>query len=80
MRLPVAAIGMNVYITILEEEKNNAEIISIVLEILDAVLRDDTISDEGHLSSVLGSVLLVASVTLNIFTVLNGLHTSKSLF
>uniref|UniRef100_A0A915PK69 General vesicular transport factor p115 n=1 Tax=Setaria digitata TaxID=48799 RepID=A0A915PK69_9BILA len=48
VRLPVAAIGMNVYMEILEKEGNSSEIISIVLEILVAVLCDDETADEGQ--------------------------------
>ncbi|EFO16891.1 hypothetical protein LOAG_11615 [Loa loa] len=48
VRLPVAAIGMNVYMEILEKEGNSSEIVSIVLEILVAVLCDDDFPDEGQ--------------------------------
>ncbi|KAL3983017.1 Uso1 / p115 like vesicle tethering protein head region family protein [Acanthocheilonema viteae] len=48
VRLPVAAIGMNVYMEILSKEGNSPEIVSIVLEILVAVLCDDESSDEGQ--------------------------------
>lgn len=47
VRLPVAAIGMNAYMEILEKEGGSSEIVSIVLEILVAVLCDDEASDEG---------------------------------
>ncbi|KAK6111405.1 vesicle tethering protein head region family protein [Brugia pahangi] len=47
VRLPVAAIGMNAYMEILEKEGNSSEIVSIVLEILVAVLCDDEARDEG---------------------------------
>uniref|UniRef100_A0A1I8E9N1 General vesicular transport factor p115 n=1 Tax=Wuchereria bancrofti TaxID=6293 RepID=A0A1I8E9N1_WUCBA len=48
VRLPVAAIGMNAYMEILEKEGNSSEIVSIVLEILVAVLCDDEAPDEGR--------------------------------
>ncbi|MCP9265502.1 General vesicular transport factor [Dirofilaria immitis] len=48
VRLPVAAIGMNVYMEILEKEGNSSEIVSIVLEILVSVLCDDDCPDEGQ--------------------------------
>ncbi|VDN24233.1 unnamed protein product [Gongylonema pulchrum] len=48
VRLPVAAIGMNAYMEILEKEYRNSEIIAIVLEILVAVLCDDEAADDGH--------------------------------
>ncbi|VDN02003.1 unnamed protein product [Thelazia callipaeda] len=47
VRLPVAAIGMNAYMDILEKEGSSSEIISIVLEILVFVLCDDGVANEG---------------------------------
>ncbi|CAG9533455.1 unnamed protein product [Cercopithifilaria johnstoni] len=48
VRLPVAAIGMNAYMEILEKEGNSSEIVSIVLEILVSVLCDDEVPNEGQ--------------------------------
>lgn len=47
MRLPVATIGMNAYMDILEKESLSPDIVAITLEILVAVVSDDEDSEEG---------------------------------
>ncbi|VDK82667.1 unnamed protein product [Litomosoides sigmodontis] len=52
VRLPVATIGMNVYMEILKKEDSSSEMISIVLEILISVLCDDDAFDDGKESQI----------------------------
>lgn len=47
MRLPVATIGMNAYVEILEKERSNSEIIAITLDILVAVVCEDEENEDG---------------------------------
>ncbi|VDN57083.1 unnamed protein product [Dracunculus medinensis] len=49
MRLPVATIGMNAYMDILEKESLSPDIVAITLEILVAVVSDDEDSEEGFI-------------------------------
>uniref|UniRef100_A0A0N5AN21 Uso1_p115_head domain-containing protein n=1 Tax=Syphacia muris TaxID=451379 RepID=A0A0N5AN21_9BILA len=45
MRLPVAMIGMQAYIEILEKERTNLELISLTLDILVSVVQDEDIEE-----------------------------------
>lgn len=45
MRLPVAMIGMQAYIEILEKEKTNLELVALTLDILVSVVQDEDVEE-----------------------------------
>ena len=62
MRLPVAMIGMQAYIEILEKERNNLELIALTLDILVAVVQDEDL-EEGLRFLTVCCLICVLSLT-----------------